>query len=117
MPDRWKDLNRVELCVEGTATDYAISIVSDNGAAHSATILAYGTGKDWCEDVATHPDDLEWDVGDWGADDQLTGVPVGIPGGVLGKLFSVTIRAQAAETTGLRGIVFDGRLRPERRKV
>lgn len=117
LPDRWKDLNRVELCVEGTATDYAISIVSDNGAAHSATILAYGTGKDWCEDVATHPDDLEWDVGDWGADDQLTGVPVGIPGGVLGKLFSVTIRAQAAETTGLRGIVFDGRLRPERRKV
>jgi len=117
MPDKWKDLNRVELCVEGTATDYAITIVSENGAAHSATVLAYGTGKDWCEDVATHPDDLEWDVGDWGADDQLTGVPVGIPGGVLGKLFSVTIRAQAAETTGLRGIVFDGRLRPERRKV
>ncbi len=116
-PSRWKDLNRVELTLEGTATDYSITIISDTGEAFSDTVRARGTGKDWCEDVATYPDDLEWDVGDWGADDQVAGTPSGISVGMLGKRFSVTITGLASETTGLRGLEFDGRFRPERRKV
>lgn len=116
-PDEWKDLRRVEVALEGTATDYSVTITSNTGAAFSTTIRAQGGGKDWCEDVATYPDDLEWDVGDWAADDQIEGTPIPIPNGMLGKRFSVILSASGSETTGIRGVVFDGRYRPERKMV
>lgn len=116
-PTTWKDLERVEVSLEGTATDYSVTIISDTGASFSATVRASGGGKDWCEDVAVHADDLEWDVGEWGADDQVGGTPIGVQKGMLGKRFSVVISAFSGEVTGVRGIAIDGRVRPERRKV
>lgn len=116
-PTRWKDLERVEVALEGTATDYSVTILSDAGGSFSATVRAEGGGKDWCEDVAAYDDDLEWDVGDWGPDDQIAGTPIGVQKGMLGKRFSVVITAYTGEVTGIRGIAIDGLYRPERRKV
>lgn len=116
-PEAIKNLQRLEASVEGASTDWTISVQSDTGEAFSFNARAYTAGKDWCEDVTPHPNDLEWDVGDWAEDEQLASTPTGIPGGMLGKRFKVTASAVTIEQSGLRGIAFHGSTRPEKKKV
>lgn len=114
--ERFKELNRVQATIEGSATDATVYIESDEGRPFLFTADSRSSGKDWCEDVATHPDDLEWDVGDWAEDEQVGSGVSGIPGGMLGTRFKLKISGQTAEESGVRGVTIDGFWRPERRK-
>ena len=117
LPEAIKNLQRIESIIEGVGTDVTVSISSDTGQTFSYQVRARASGKDWCEDVAVHPDDLEWDVGDWAEDENVGGEPTGIPGGMLGKRFKLTASGITTERSGIRGFVLHGSTRPERKKV
>jgi len=116
-PRTWKNLQRIEVTVEGGATEFIVRVEPDAGPQFSFSAVAVTGGKDWCEDVATHPDDLEWDVGDWAVDENVASTPTGIPGGMLSKRFRVSMSASTTEQSGVRGLVLHGSTRPERKNV
>jgi len=114
-PGLVKNLARLQLYVESDAADLLISLLLDpGGRGIEIPARITGAGQDWAEDSAVHPNDLEWDVGDW-APEGNTPVTVGLPQGSLAQRYSLRVSSGARAPVTFSGHEILGTKLPGRR--
>jgi hypothetical protein len=114
-PGLVKMLRRLQFYIEADPTDVTVTLFLDpSGRTIPIPFAVAGSGKDWAEDAVPHPDDLEWDQGDW-ATDAAVPLTAGLPQGTLCQRYSLRLSGASRGAVEYSGHEITGFTLPGRR--